>query len=486
MNKIQSILFTVFISFLTYSQNRMQFISKANELERKGKFKEALEEYNKANKLFPNDKSFYFLMGELKQKMKDFRGAISDYNIEIASGNGDIHISYYRRGDAKFQLRDFQGALLDYKKSLELRSESKFLYFRIGQVKFELKDYQGAIKDFTASMEDDETFEAYFFRGLSKLKLKNLKDAEEDFDKTMQLIISNYELLRNKTESMQSENTLQNFEFALKKYNEELKLNTSLKEYLLLLKGYANAGLNNHNEAIKIYTHLIQSHKNLNKYSYFLMALSKYMINDFQNAIEDFNKAIEFNPNIVNIYYYRANAKYDNNNLESAIMDYYKMLELNSNNNLMNNENYSAYKRIGHAKYDLKDFTGAVVAFSEAIDIMNICSVSYYNRALSKKELKDLRGALEDFKKAIRYNFYEIEYAYFNSGLIRYELKDYSGAIEDFNNAIEYSPKISDFYIKRAFAKLKLSQKDGACLDFSKAGELGNTEAYNEIKKHCN
>lgn len=485
MNKIQSILLIVFISFLTYSQDRMQFISKANEQIGKGNFKEALEEYNKAIKLFPNDQYFYYLKGELKQQMNDFKGAISDYNISIAIGTRDnsyVTRHYYRRGDAKFQLQDFQGALLDYKKSLELNPEFNFLNIRIGQVKFELKDYQGAIKDFTASMVDDETFEPYFFRGLSKLKLKNLKDAEVDFDKAMQLIISNYELLR----VSQSENTLQNFEFALRKYDEELKLNANLKEYLLLLKGYANAGLKKHKEAIEIYTQITQSHENLNKYTYFLMALSKYLINDFENAIDYFNTAIELNPLIGNFYYYRGHAKHNKNDFEGAIIDYYKSIELNSNEYLIDVVKGSAYNNIGFAKYDLKDYSGAVVAFTSAIETNPFPDISYYYRGLTKKELKDLRGALEDFKKAIMYNFYEIEYAYFNSGLIRYELKDYSGAIEDFNNAIEYSPKISDFYIKRAFAKLKLSQKDGACLDFSKAGELGNTEAYNEIKKHCN
>ena len=38
----------------------------------------------------------------------------------------------------------------------------------------------------------------------------------------------------------------------------------------------------------------------------------------------------------------------------------------------------------------------------------------------------------------------------------------------------------------RGYAKLNLNQKDSACLDFSKAGELGYEKAYEEIKKFCN
>ena len=41
-------------------------------------------------------------------------------------------------------------------------------------------------------------------------------------------------------------------------------------------------------------------------------------------------------------------------------------------------------------------------------------------------------------------------------------------------------------YLLRGIAKLKLNQKESACLDFSKAGELGDVDAYEAIKNFCN
>ena len=41
-------------------------------------------------------------------------------------------------------------------------------------------------------------------------------------------------------------------------------------------------------------------------------------------------------------------------------------------------------------------------------------------------------------------------------------------------------------YYNRAISKLKLKQKEGACLDLSKSGELGDDKAYEMIKKYCN
>jgi hypothetical protein len=33
--------------------------------------------------------------------------------------------------------------------------------------------------------------------------------------------------------------------------------------------------------------------------------------------------------------------------------------------------------------------------------------------------------------------------------------------------------------------KIELNQKDGGCLDLSKAGELGYSEAYDKIQQYC-
>ena len=63
---------------------------------------------------------------------------------------------------------------------------------------------------------------------------------------------------------------------------------------------------------------------------------------------------------------------------------------------------------------------------------------------------------------------------------------NYRGAIDDFSKAIEINPKDSKAYSMRGIAKYKINDKNGACLDWSKAGELGEDNAYNIIRKFCN
>jgi tetratricopeptide (TPR) repeat protein len=65
-------------------------------------------------------------------------------------------------------------------------------------------------------------------------------------------------------------------------------------------------------------------------------------------------------------------------------------------------------------------------------------------------------------------------------------LGDYKGAIQDYNKAIELDPDDEDDYFNRGIAKYMLNNIDSACLDWSRAGELGKKNAYYFIKKYCN
>jgi len=109
----------------------------------------------------------------------------------------------------------------------------------------------------------------------------------------------------------------------------------------------------------------------------------------------------------------------------------------------------------------------------------------YFNSGIAKHNLKDYKGAIQNFNKAIEIapNFTE---AYNSRGNAKNQLKDYSGAIQDYNKAIELNPNYAVAYFSRGIAKILSGQKNNGCLDLSKAGELGFALAYNAIRVHCN
>jgi len=76
--------------------------------------------------------------------------------------------------------------------------------------------------------------------------------------------------------------------------------------------------------------------------------------------------------------------------------------------------------------------------------------------------------------------------AIYNRGVSKDKLKDYKGAIIDYSMAIKINPKKIEAYFNRGLAEIYLGQKESGCIDFSKAGELGDVNAYEMIKKYCN
>ena len=175
---------------------------------------------------------------------------------------------------------------------------------------------------------------------------------------------------------------------------------------------------------------------------YLNRGLAKIKIQDYTGAIADFTKAIEIDP-----------------------------------------KDADAYNDRGVAKCELQDYRGAIVDFTQAIELNSIYSDAYYNRANAKGEIQDYNGEIADYTKAI-----EIDpkaEGYFKRGLAKGLLKDYRGAIVDYTQAIELNPKYAEAFYFRGGAELLLEQKDSGCLDLSKAGELGYTDAYEKIKKYC-
>jgi tetratricopeptide (TPR) repeat protein len=75
---------------------------------------------------------------------------------------------------------------------------------------------------------------------------------------------------------------------------------------------------------------------------------------------------------------------------------------------------------------------------------------------------------------------------YFMSGSSKYDIKDQQRATADYTQAIRLNPEIAEAYYGRGAAKLILKNIDSACMDFSKAGELGLPDAYDAIRENCN
>jgi len=211
--------------------------------------------------------------------------------------------------------------------------------------------------------------------------------------------------------------------------------------------------------------------------------IGKINIQDYRGAIVDFNKAIEIDPKYAMAYYNRGKAKNFLGDETGAIADATQAIELNP-------KNEEVYFFRGNRKAEIRDNSGAIIDFNKAIELKPNYEEAYNSRGTAKKELQDYKGAIVDLTQAIELNPQDWQ-AYCIRGSAKEELQDYRGAIADYTKVLESNPKSESdpknaiLYLIRGQAEIKIGQKENACLDFSKAGELGNEQAYEAIKKYC-
>jgi tetratricopeptide (TPR) repeat protein len=233
---------------------------------------------------------------------------------------------------------------------------------------------------------------------------------------------------------------------------------------------------------------------------------------DFTSAIQNFGFVIQLSPDFEGSYFYRGYTYYCTENMSLAITDFTKYIEMSRNDP-------KGYYYRGWAKYKQGEFMGALADFNKQIELEPASAIAYYNRGSAKSELKDEYGAINDYKKAIeldpsfsmaynnlgwaKFNLKKIEealvdvnkaieldntnsVAYDSRAEIKFNMNDNKGCIEDSDIALSLNPNISNSYFLKGRSFYKLGKKEEACINWSKAGELGKTEAYEYIRKYCN
>lgn len=276
---------------------------------------------------------------------------------------------------------------------------------------------------------------------------------------------------------------------------------------------------------------------------YFKKGNAKCATKDFKGAIEDYNKAIELNPENDDIYFKRGIAKAYSGDNKAAIKDYKRAAKKGSR------YADTAYYLIGwhekemtgstyiNGKYaQTTNYGSAREYFTKAIELNPKYSAAYFERGMCEEKSGKREEAVEDFTIVIQLSVYRVAESYYWRAFCRglktegscadlkkalelgygaaehllfsycdfkpttaepaqdyYKIgfdkywykKDYKGAIDDFTKAIELNPNYAGAYFYRGFCKSKSKDKEGACLDWKKAAELGSADAKVMIERKC-
>ena len=146
----------------------------------------------------------------------------------------------------------------------------------------------------------------------------------------------------------------------------------------------------------------------------------------------------------------------------------------------------------GIAHYNSKNYPAAIIDLTKVIEVDKKGDVvpALYIRAQCKNKLEDYRGALIDYNTILLISAEnkseKLAVVYLDRGRVNAILGNYNDAEQDFTEAIELKKSYAEAFINRGIIRINfLEQKEKGCLDFSRAGELGITKAYELIKEQC-
>ena len=110
-----------------------------------------------------------------------YSGALEDYNqaAELAPNNCEI---LFARGQTKERLKNYQGAFSDYTKAIDLKEDYIKAWLGRGNVLLKMERYNDAIEDYNVALLYQADYAlAYYNRGMAQVKLKKNAEACNDF-----------------------------------------------------------------------------------------------------------------------------------------------------------------------------------------------------------------------------------------------------------------------------------------------------------------
>lgn len=224
----------------------------------------------------------------------------------------------------------------------------------------------------------------------------------------------------------------------------------------------------------------------------FKRGLARMEQRNFSLAEIDFSMTIQLNPENEVAYYNRGFCRLRLGLYADAIEDFSKAIEFD-------NHNYEAFYNRGNALRFIADDVKAAEnleaarrVYSQALEDMSYAishnrkDPRYWRgRARVKMGLDDFRGAIRDLDVSVRLsNGRQPAYLY-DRAEAYLALREFYDTIDNINQIISILPRDPQGYMFRAAVKVQAGDLEGACLDWSRAGELGELAAYEFIRENC-
>lgn len=412
----------------------------------------ALEDYNLAILLEPNNHQFYHNRGIAIAQMGNLKGAIENFQKALELDPKDLQI-YNNLGAVYVELGKLDRAIELFSQALKLNPQESQIYQNLGVVRFKAGDQQGAIANYNQAIKlNPNKAEAYYNRGIAHRFLGNNQDAIDDLTKVLQF---NPKVVDAYTQRGITKFEMKDIEGATADFNEAIKLNPKHPEAIYnravirRINKDNQGSLTDFNQVIKIHPNYMDA--------YIKRGIVRFDLGDHRGALEDLDYAVKLQPKNAEAYYHRGNTKRSLGDFSGAIADFETAINFNP-------QYHQAYNDMGIVRLRTGDISGAMKNFEAALEINPNYAEGYNNQGFTKFRLGNISGAMQDFETAIEINPNYAE-AYNNLGNSRFQAGDFEGAMRDFGETLRIHPKYVPAYNNRGLARLKLGDFSGAIAD---------------------
>ena len=140
-----------------------------------------------ASKTFPKTALDYYNRGLLHTQAKEYRQAIEDYNQAVKLNSRFVD-AYLKRCEMRYKMGDNQGVLSDCQEVLNIDPTVAKAYYYQGRARYSLGYSDPAIESYSAAIAQDQNYpQAHYYRGIAYKDSKNMAAAVGDLSRAADL-----------------------------------------------------------------------------------------------------------------------------------------------------------------------------------------------------------------------------------------------------------------------------------------------------------
>lgn len=333
----------------------------------------------------------------------------------------------------------------------------KDVFFARGRHALSEGRYAKAIENFNVLAQlDTSDYWNYFFRGIAKYNLGDLRGAKRDFDRSVRInpVFTNGYHYRGITESR-----FGNYEAALADMQKAIDLRPGYMG-LYFSRGVTYFLSQQFSKAVADFDKYLKKEPK-DPSAYLNRGASYLFLGDTLKAVADYDKAIRLDRFDPEGYVRRGRLYASQKKYDQAIADMDKAIELDSTNTF-------AYFNRALMYYEQEKYHETMRDLNKVLEHEPGNALTLYNRGLIQAQLGAYDEALQDLDRVLNINPGNV-LAYFNRASIFVELGLYQNAVEDYDKAIELYPDFAKAYMNRSVVKHMMGQYKASKKDYDEA-----------------